>query len=85
MGAPAGRLADKVAPVIGAGRGFGRAIGEAGATLDHFGRIGSLTRAPASEGGQHGITVNAIAPGGIETDMSRDVMTDECRARRLSG
>jgi len=38
----------------------------------------------AAEVGAHGITVNAIAPGGIETDMSRDVMTDEYRARRLA-
>ena len=30
------------------------------------------------------MTVNAIAPGGIETDMSRDVMTEEYRARRLA-
>jgi 3-oxoacyl-[acyl-carrier protein] reductase len=48
------------------------------------GAIESLTRALAAEVGVHGITVNAIAPGGIETDMSRDVMTDEYRARRLA-
>ncbi|HYB43504.1 MAG TPA: SDR family NAD(P)-dependent oxidoreductase [Candidatus Methylomirabilis sp.] len=30
------------------------------------------------------IAVNAIAPGGIETDMSRNVMTAEYRARRLA-
>ena len=48
------------------------------------GAIESLTRALASEVGQHRITVNAIAPGGIETDMSRDVMTDDYRARRLA-
>ncbi|MBI2218984.1 MAG: SDR family oxidoreductase, partial [Candidatus Rokubacteria bacterium] len=29
------------------------------------------------------VTVNAIAPGGIETDMSRTVMTPEYRARRI--
>lgn len=46
------------------------------------GAIESLTRALASEVGPH--TVNAIAPGGIETDMSRDVMIDEYRARRLA-
>ena len=48
------------------------------------GAIESLTRALASEVGAHGITVNAIAPGGIDTDMSRDVMTPEYRARRLA-
>jgi 3-oxoacyl-[acyl-carrier protein] reductase len=48
------------------------------------GAIESLTRALAVEVGSHGITVNAIAPGGIETDMSRDVMTAEYRARRLA-
>ena len=48
------------------------------------GAIESLTRALASEVGPHGITVNAIAPGGIETDMSRDVMTEEYRTRRLA-
>lgn len=47
------------------------------------GAIESFTRAMASEVGQHGITVNAIAPGGIETEMSRNVMTPEYRARRL--
>lgn len=48
------------------------------------GAIESLTRALASEVGCHGITVNAIAPGGIETDMSRNVMTPEYRTRRLA-
>jgi 3-oxoacyl-[acyl-carrier protein] reductase len=48
------------------------------------GAIEALTRALAAEVGVHGITVNAIAPGGIETDMSRDVMTEEYRTRRLA-
>jgi 3-oxoacyl-[acyl-carrier protein] reductase len=48
------------------------------------GAIESLTRVLAAEVGAHGITVNAIAPGGIDTDMSRDVMTPEYRARRLA-
>jgi 3-oxoacyl-[acyl-carrier protein] reductase len=63
-----------------------RAVGGGGfaAYAATKGAIESLTRALASEVGAHGITVNAIAPGGIETDMSRDVMTDEYRARRLA-
>ena len=28
--------------------------------------------------------MNAIAPGGIETDMSKDVMTPEYKTRRLA-
>ncbi len=48
------------------------------------GAIESFTRAMAHEVGAHGITVNAIAPGGIDTDMSRDVMTPEYRARRVA-
>ena len=63
-----------------------RAVGGGGfaAYAATKGAIESLTRALAAEVGVHGITVNAIAPGGIETDMSRDVMTDEYRARRLA-
>ena len=63
-----------------------RAVGGGGfaAYAATKGAIESLTRALASEVGCHGITVNAIAPGGIETDMSKDVMTPEYRARRLS-
>jgi 3-oxoacyl-[acyl-carrier protein] reductase len=47
------------------------------------GAVESFTRALATEVGVHGVTVNAISPGGIETDMSRGVMTDEYRTRRL--
>jgi 3-oxoacyl-[acyl-carrier protein] reductase len=63
-----------------------RAVGGGGfaAYAATKGAIESLTRALAAEVGVHGITVNAIAPGGIETDMSRNVMTPEYRARRLA-
>lgn len=47
------------------------------------GAIEAFTRAIALEYGAHGITVNAIAPGGIDTDMSKAVMTPEYRARRI--
>jgi 3-oxoacyl-[acyl-carrier protein] reductase len=47
------------------------------------GAIDSFTKAIAREFGQHGITANAIAPGSIETDMSRAVMTPEFKARRV--
>ena len=47
------------------------------------GAIEAFTRSIAHEVGEHGITVNAIAPGGIDTDMSRAVMTPEYRARRI--
>ena len=48
------------------------------------GAIETFTKAMAHEFGGQGITVNAIAPGGIETDMSKGVMTPEYRARRLA-
>jgi 3-oxoacyl-[acyl-carrier protein] reductase len=61
-----------------------RAIGSGGfaAYAATKGAVESFTRATANEFGSYGITVNAIAPGGIETDMSREVMTSEYRERR---
>jgi len=61
-----------------------RGVGGAGFTAyaTTKGAVEAFTRALAHEVGSHGVTVNAIAPGGIETDMSRGVMTPEYRERR---
>ena len=42
-----------------------------------------LTKATAKELGSRGITVNAIAPGFISTEMT-DAMTDEAKAQVIS-
>ncbi len=45
----------------------------------------SMTKTWAMELGQHGITVNAIAPGPVVTDMFTDVMSEESeQAKRLA-
>jgi NAD(P)-dependent dehydrogenase (short-subunit alcohol dehydrogenase family) len=46
------------------------------------GAIEALTKALAVELGEHGIRVNAIAPGFFPTDMGKDI-TDELRARLI--
>ncbi|HEX5504784.1 MAG TPA: 3-oxoacyl-ACP reductase family protein [Thermomicrobiales bacterium] len=49
------------------------------------GGVGLLTKTMALELAPHGIRVNAIAPGLIETDMNRhDIARDDFRAARLA-
>jgi len=74
-----GRIINLSSQLARAGVGTGGFAGYAATK----GAVEALTRALAHEVGEHGITVNAIAPGGIDTDMSQAVMTPEYRARRM--
>ena len=50
------------------------------------GGVMMLGRAMALELAPHGITVNLVAPGTIETDINREMLADpEFRARKLAG
>lgn len=48
------------------------------------GAVAQLTKALANEWTSKGITVNAIAPGYIETDMNEALLADEKRLRSIS-
>lgn len=47
------------------------------------GGVGQLTKALSNEWAGKGITVNAIAPGYIETDMNEALIANETRARQI--
>jgi 2-deoxy-D-gluconate 3-dehydrogenase len=48
------------------------------------GAIAQLTKSLANEWASKGITVNAIAPGYIETEMNTALLNDEGRLRSIS-
>ena len=47
------------------------------------GGVGQLTKALSNEWAGKGITVNAIAPGYIETDMNEALIANETRAKQI--
>jgi 2-deoxy-D-gluconate 3-dehydrogenase len=48
------------------------------------GGVAQLTKALASEWAQHNVNVNAIAPGYIETEMTRPLQEDQAREREIT-
>lgn len=48
------------------------------------GAVTAYTKSLANEWARHGITVNAIAPGYIETDMNKAIMYDEDRLKSIN-
>ena len=74
MGARYGRIVNISSVVALSGN-----PGQANYCAAKAGLVG-LTKALAREVGSRSITVNAVAPGFIETDMTRSI-TDEARAR----
>ena len=67
-----------IASVVGQAGGAGQANYAASK-----GGLIAMTKSLAQEMGSRGITVNAVAPGYIETDMTR-VMSDDVKARILA-
>ena len=47
------------------------------------GGVGQLTKALSNEWAKEGISVNAIAPGYIETDMNEALIANETRAKQI--
>jgi Dehydrogenases with different specificities (related to short-chain alcohol dehydrogenases) len=86
------RLTQLLAPAM-VGRRYGRIInvssvwGVAGASCEVLysltkGGVNAFTKALAKELAPSGVTVNAVAPGAVETDMMRDFSEDELAALR---
>ncbi|EJD45413.1 NAD(P)-binding protein [Auricularia subglabra TFB-10046 SS5] len=48
------------------------------------GALGQLTKALSNEWAKHGIQVNAICPGYIDTDMNEKLLKDPVRLRQIS-
>lgn len=48
------------------------------------GGVAQLTKALANEWASYGITVNAIAPGYIETEMNTAILQDKTRLRSIN-
>ena len=59
-------------------------LGGAHYTASKTGLLG-LTRAAAKELGKYGITINAICPGMIDTELTRENATDEALQRYAAG
>jgi len=62
---------------------FTGAVGEAGYTAAKHGVLG-LVRVAALEGAPYGLTVNAVAPGWMDTDMMRGQVEEQAAAMGMS-
>src|SRR5205085_11389385 len=66
----------RIVNISSSARRMVRTLGGAHYTASKAGLLG-LTRAAAKELGQFGITVNAVCPGMIDTELTRENATDD--------